>query len=160
MLETDATVTRSIIRALGYAFALAGVALTITSCGGSTAPSADQLEAQHVAVRWLGLMQGGDIAAACKLMDAENHNPHAEYPNWSPAKNCEEMWLHSDNTPLAWKPNPNAVTIWGASEPKVLEVTVDGDQATVFIDGAAMRRPVWLRKEHGHWLVDGVEYPI
>jgi hypothetical protein len=140
------------------AVALLGLAGALSSCGGSDAGSK---EAERVAVRWLEAMQASNVKAACRLMDAENHAPHQEYPNWSPARNCQEMWLHSDNTPLSWKPKPNAVSIWGDSHPKVLAVDIEGDSATVVVDGLGGEgRPVWLRKERGHWLVDRVEYPI
>jgi hypothetical protein len=42
----------------------------------------------------------------------------------------------------------------------VLEVDIDGDKATGRVEGAGQGRPLWLRKEHGRWLVNRVEYPI
>ena len=80
-------------------------------------------------------MANSDIKMACRLMDAENHSPHSGYPNWSPAKNCQEMWLHSDNTPLSWKPRANVIGIWGDSHPRVLAVAIAGNQATVYVKG-------------------------
>jgi hypothetical protein len=50
------------------------------------ASAAEQREAQRVAVSWLKAMAKSEIGTACQLMDAENHSPHREYPNWSPAK--------------------------------------------------------------------------
>lgn len=105
-------------------------------------------------------MADSDVKTACRLMDAENHSPHSEYPDWGPAKNCQEMWLHSDNTPLDWKPKGNVISIWGDSDPQVLSVAIEGNQATVYVKGIGQERPVWLRKERGRWLVDRVEYPI
>ena len=140
---------------------LAAVALTLASCGGSSSGSAtEQREARLVAVSWLKAMADSDIKTACRLMDAENHSPHSGYPNWSPAKNCQELWLHSNNTPLDWKPSDTAVSVWGDSNPKVLRVTIEGNRAIVYIVGIDQERPVWLRKEHGRWLVDHAEYPI
>jgi hypothetical protein len=140
------------------AVALLGLAGTLASCAGSEVGNE---EAERVAVRWLQAMQASNVRAACRLMDARNHAPHAEYPHWSRARNCQEKWLHSDNTPLSWKPKPNAVSIWGDPHPKVLGVDIEGNSATVVVDGLGGEgRPVWLRREHRHWLVDGVEYPI
>jgi hypothetical protein len=48
----------------------------------------------------------------------------------------------------------------GESHPTVLEVVLEGDQATVYVRGIGQRRPITLRRERGHWLVDEVEYPI
>jgi hypothetical protein len=132
------------------------------SCGGAAGESpAEKRDARRVAVAWLKAMAEADIQKACRLMDAENHSPPAEYPSWSPAKSCWERWLHCDNTPLSWKPKPDTVSIWGEDHPRVLKVNVEGDRATVFVDGiGGNERPVWLRKERGHWLVDGASYPI
>lgn len=159
MSETGATLLQMrAIRLAMAAIALLGLAGVFASCAGSEAGSE---EAERVAVRWLKAMQSSDVKAACRLMDAENHAPDREYPSWSPARNCQERWLHSDNTPLSWKPKPDAVSIWGDSHPEVLEVDIEGDSATVVVDGLGGEgRPVWLRREHGRWLVDGVEYPI
>ena len=140
------------------AFVFAGLAGAFASCGGSDAGGE---EAERVAVRWLKAMEVSNLKAACELMDAENHSPPAEYPSWSPAKSCRERWLHSDNTPLSWKPKPNTVSIWGEDHPRVLKVDVEADRATVFVEGVGgNERPVWLRKEHGRWLLDGASYPI
>jgi len=140
---------------------LAAVALAFASCGGVAGESpAEKRDARRVAVAWLKVMAQADIKKACRLMDAENHSPHQGYPNWSPAKNCQELWLHSNNTPLDWKPSDTAVSIWGDSRPRVLTVTIEGNQAIVYIEGIDQERPVWLRKEHGRWLVDHAEYPI
>jgi hypothetical protein len=140
------------------AVALLGLLAVLASCGGSETGGR---EAEAVAVRWLKSMAASNVGAACRLMDAENHRRRPEHPRWSPAKNCEETWLHSDNTPLGWRPKPQAVAIWGESHPEVLEVTVEGDRATVVVDGVGdSGRPVWLHKERGRWLVDGAEYPI
>jgi hypothetical protein len=147
-----------VIRLAMAAVALLGLAGTLASCGGSGAGSE---QAERVAVRWLQAMQASDVKLACQLMDARNHAPHTEYPSWSPARNCQEVWLHSDNTPLSWKPKPNTISIWGEDHPKVLGVDVEGNRATVFVDGVGgNERPIWLRKERGHWLVDGASYPI
>ena len=140
------------------AIAFAVFAAVFVACGG---PSADDREAKHVALQWLKAMATSDLKVACELMDAENHSPPAEYPSWNPAKSCRERWLHSDNTPLSWKPKPNTVSIWGEDHPKVLKVDVEGDRATVFVDSIrGNERPVWLRREDGHWLVDGASYPV
>lgn len=137
------------------------VALALASCGAAAGESpAEKRDARRVAVVWLKAMAEADIKKACRLMDAENHSPHQGFPNWSPTKNCQELWLHSNNTPLDWKPSDIAVTVWGDSNPKVLRVTIEGNQAIVYIDGVDQERPVWLRKEHGRWLVDHAEYPI
>jgi hypothetical protein len=136
-------------------------ATALVSCGGSAGASqAERREARHVAVSWLEAMSESDIREACRLMDADNHRSHPDYPQWSPAKNCEEQWLHSDNTPLDWKPKPDAISIWGESSPRVLKVILEGDEGIVKVEGIGMERPVWLRREHGRWLVDSVEYPI
>jgi hypothetical protein len=142
--------------------ALVGITAALASCGGpEKASEAEGQEAERVAVRWLKAMADSDIKAACRLMDANNRPRRPEHPNWSPAKSCQEGWLHSDNTPLNWEPKPNVISIWGESQPKVLDVVVDGDGATVVVDGLGGEgRPVWLKKERGRWLVDGVEYPI
>jgi hypothetical protein len=43
----------------------------------------------------------------------------------------------------------------------VLKVDVETNRATVFVEGAGgNERPVWLRREHGRWLVGGASYPI
>lgn len=145
-------------RVVGCVVALAGLAAALVSCGGSDAGGK---EAERVAVRWLKEMAEGNVRAACQIMDAENHRRHSEFPNWSPAKSCQEHWRHSDNRPLAWKPSPGTVSIWGDDHPEVLKVDIEGDEATVLVDGVANEgRPVWLRKEHGRWLVHGDEYPI
>lgn len=135
------------------------LAAAVSSCGVSAASSE---EAEALAVRWLKAMAASNVKSACVLMDAENHSPYPEHPDWSRAKDCQEMWLHSDNTPVNWKPKPNAVSIWGNDHPKVLRVGIDGDRATVIVEGAGLRlgRPVWLRRENGRWRVDGAEYPI
>lgn len=141
--------------------ALVGIAATLASCGGSgTGAKPGGREAERVAVKWLKEMADSDIKAACRLMDAENHESHPGHPNWSPAKNCQERWLHSNNTPLNWKPKPGVISIWGDSNPKVLEVVVEGDRAIVFVKGIGQRRPVGLRRERGRWLVEEAEYPI
>ncbi|MBS1893647.1 MAG: hypothetical protein JST59_20290 [Actinobacteria bacterium] len=93
-------------------------------------------------------------------MDAENHKPHPHHQNWSHAEDCRRRWLHSDNTPLDWKPKPGVISIWGDWNPEVLEVVVEGAKATVFVAGVGMKRPVWLVSEGGDWRVDGAEYPI
>jgi hypothetical protein len=111
-------------------------------------------------VSWLEVMFRSDIQDACRLMDAENHRSNPDYPQWSPAKNCQERWLHSDNTPLDWKPRPDVISLWGESSPRVLKVLLEGDEGTVMVEGYGQERPVWLRKEHGRWLVNRVEYPI
>jgi hypothetical protein len=145
---------RVVVSAIAFAV-FAGV---FVSCGGS---SAGAREAEHAAVRWLKAMATSDLKTACELMDAENHSPTAEYPSWNPAKSCRVRWLHSDNTPLSWKPKPHTVSIWGEDHPKVLRVDIEGDRATVFVNGiGGNERPVWLRMEHGHWLVDGASYPV
>lgn len=150
-------VTRASVSTLIFA----AVALMFASCGGTAAePQAEKHDARRVAVVWLKAMAESEIRKACRLMDAENHAPHKGYPNWSPAKNCQALWLHSDNTPLDWKPSKTAVSIWGDPHPKVLRVAIDGNQATVYVEGVDQERPVWLRNEHGQWLVDHTEYPI
>ena len=122
----------------------AGLGGALVSCGGSNAGSD---EAERVAVRWLKAMAGSELKAACQLMDAENHSPPAEYPSWSPTKSCQERWLHSDNTPLSWKPRPKMVSIWGEDHPRVLKVDVESDRATVFVEGVGdSERPVWFRR--------------
>jgi hypothetical protein len=54
------------------------------------------------------------------------------------------------------------VSIWGDPHPKILKVTIDGNQATVVDDDAALSegQSVWLRREGGRWLVDGDGYPV
>jgi hypothetical protein len=135
--------------------------LALVSCGGSPdEDTAEQREARRVAVSWLKAMADSNIKTACRLMDAENHRPHPEYPDWSPAKNCQEMWLHSDNTPLNWKPKDSVISSWGDSDPQVLSVAIEGDRATVYVKGIGQQRPVWLQRERGRWLIDRAEYPI
>lgn len=142
--------------------ALVAVAAALAGCGGGgSAPTArSEAAAEQVAVRWLEAMGHGEIRAACQLMDAENHKPFPEHPNWSHAEDCRRFWLHSDNTPVDWKPKPGVISIWGTLDPEILEVVVHGGHATVFVAGAGSKRPVWLVSEGGHWRVDGVEYPI
>ena len=134
------------------------LAVAFASCAGSGAAGD---EAEQVAVKWLKAMAASDAKSACQLMDAENHRRYSEYPSWSPAKSCQEKWLHSDNTPLDWKPKPDALFAWGEAHPKVFEVKVYGNRATVVVGAAGNAgQPVRLRKEGGRWLVDGTEYPI
>jgi hypothetical protein len=157
-----AVVLRKRVRVVLSALVLFIGVSVLASCGRSTGGSAEeQREARRVAVTWLKAMADSNVKVACGLMDAENHASHPEFPSWSPARNCEERWLHSDNRPLRWKPSPDAAFIWGDSDPKVLEVQIEGDRATVLTEGVGDEgRPVWLRKEHGHWLVNAAEYPI
>ena len=111
-------------------------------------------------MKWLRVMERSDVKTACRLMDAKNHSRYPEHPSWSSAKNCRERWLHVDNTPVEWKPKRGVLGGWGDSHPRVLEVTVEGDKATVVVQGIGQGRPVWLVKERGRWLVDEVEYSI
>jgi hypothetical protein len=141
--------------------ALAVLTATLASCGGSGATSeAENREAEHVAVKWLKEMADSDIKAACRLTTAYSHQHFPGHPNWSSAKACQEMWLHSDHTPLNWKPKRGVISVWGDSDPKVLNVFIEGDSAAVWVKGIAQGRPVWLRKQHGRWLVKDAEYPI
>ncbi len=136
--------------------------MALAGCGSghSTQTAHSEAAAERVAVRWLEAMGHGEIRAACLLMDVENHRSHPDRPNWSHAEDCRQRWLHSDNTPLGWKPKPGVISIWGDWDPEVLEVIVDGGKATVFVAGAGTKRPVWLVSEGGHWRVHEVGYPI
>jgi len=141
---------------------LVAVAATLGGCGGgaSAQTAQSEAEAERVAVSWLRSMGNGDIRSACKLMDAENHSPFPGRPDWSRAEDCRQHWLHSDNTPVEWKPKPGVITIWGEANPNVLEVVLDGGHATVLVTGIGTKRPVWLIDERGRWRVDGASYPI
>jgi hypothetical protein len=137
---------------------LVALAAIFAACGETA--TGDQ-QAERVAVQWLRAMASSDVETACRLMDADNHPRYPEHPHWGPAKSCREMLLHGDNTPLSWKPRPNVVSILGESHPEVLEVVVDGNRATVVVDGLGDEgRPIWLQEERGRWLVDRAEYPI
>jgi hypothetical protein len=141
--------------------ALAALIAVFASCGGSgTASKAESHAAERVAVKWLKEMADSNIKAACRLTTAYGHQHFPEHPNWSSAKACQEMWLHSDHTPVNWKPKRGVISVWGDSDPKVLNVFIEGDRAVVWVKGIAQGRPVWLRQQHGHWLVKEVEYPI
>jgi hypothetical protein len=143
------------------ALLLATAALALASCGGSTGESGEtQHEVRGVAVSWLEAMAESNIRTACRLMDAQNHRAHSGHPQWSPARNCRETWLHSDNTPLEWKPKAGVISVWGDSSPKVLGARVTDDKAVVWVKGIGQERPIWLHEEHGRWLVDRAEYPI
>lgn len=149
------------MQALMLVAALAVLAATLASCGGSGAVSeAENREAERVAVKWLKEMADSNIKAACRLMTTGNHSRHPGHPHWSRAKNCEETWLHSDNTPVDWKPKRGVISVWGDSDPKVLGVSIQGDRLAVWVEGIGQERPVWLRKEHGRWLVKEAEYPL
>jgi len=149
---------RKTVRWATLAIAFACLATPLSSCGGA---DAGELEAEHVAVKWLKAMAASDVKTACRLMDAGNHRIPPPYPNWSPAKSCREGWLHVDHTPLQQKPKRGVLGGWGDPHPKVLDVVIDGSRATVVVEGLVGEdRPVWLRKEDGRWLVDRVEYSI
>ena len=141
---------------------LLAVAATLAGCGsGVSAQTAhSEAAAKRVAVSWLQSMGNGDIRAACKLMDADNHHPFPGHPDWSRAEDCRRRWLHSDNTPVDWKPKPGVISIWGEANPNVLEVVLDESHATVLVAGIGSKRPVWLIDERGSWRVDGASYPI
>jgi predicted small lipoprotein YifL len=154
------------LRSYGWFAALAAVLVAaLAGCGGggssSTPPDPQsRAEARQVAVRWLKEMGAGRIVPACRLMDASNHQALRGHPHWGPAKDCEEHWLHSDNTPLDWKPKRGVISIWGDADPEVLGVHLDGREGAVVVAGAGTKRPVWLTREGGRWLVRSVEYPI
>ncbi len=135
-------------------WALATALTAIVGCGG-TSDSAPT----PVALEWLQAMSDEDLGRACSLMDAKNHRPFGEAR--TPTERCEQRWLHSDNTPPNWKPKPDVLYPWGMNEPRGRKVTVSGDEATVIAVGpSGFKQEVWLRREGGHWLVDGEEYPI
>jgi hypothetical protein len=84
----------------------------MAGCGGSSRGQ-EEREIEENAVAWLKDMNASNIKAACRLMTAFNHHPFPGHPNWSPAKNCAENWLHSDNTPVEWKPKKGVISVWG-----------------------------------------------
>jgi hypothetical protein len=149
---------RPLLRLLGALIVLASI---LTGCGGGSPGDArEEAAVERVAVRWLKEMGHGELRAACRLMDAEKHRAIPGHSHWDGAENCRQRWLHSDNTPFNWKPKPGAAEIYGDDDPEVLEVVLEGDEATVYVRGAGTRRPLWLISEGGRWLVDSVEYPI
>ncbi|HWB69915.1 MAG TPA: hypothetical protein VG518_08045, partial [Solirubrobacterales bacterium] len=114
----------------------------------------------RVAAAVLEALEEEDVARACELMDAKMHD---DKPGGRGAYDCEQSWLHIDNTPWSWKPTPGAVSEWGTPDVVVKHVYY-GDEGTAVViahrRGGTLRREVELRNEGGRWLVSRVESPI
>ncbi|HEY2714987.1 MAG TPA: hypothetical protein VGI73_02065 [Solirubrobacterales bacterium] len=147
-------------RALVILLGLLLFAGAVAGCGGGSGESASAREAERVTVRWLQAMSRSDVRLACRLTDARYHQVDPEFPRWGPARICRERWLHSDNTPLGWKPKPGVLSIYGEAHPQVLEVVIEGERATVYVQGIGQRRPLMLRREHGRWLMHEAFSPV